>query len=194
MKKVFFTIFLFSCLIASAQAQTEKGARLIGGSGSLYIDTEGPDNTTALSLTPRFGTFVADNIALGTGIPVAYSTTDYYKLYTIGLTPFVRGYFGSSPTKLLLEGRAGYNRVGTNFNDDYNYMNRPDAEGYFSYGFGAGVTQFLNEHVGIELMLNYDKANLSSNTFQSRGLTGITLNLGFQIYLSSVLSQITDPN
>jgi hypothetical protein len=180
MRKAIFILLLVGCASLAAQAQTERGSMLLGGTGTLHISTESEDDGMAfIALAPRIGYFLANNVAIGSAIPLFYSSSDNYRGTTVGITPFVRGYFGTSATRFFLEGRAGYNHSSFKIKD----FDVSDSEGFFSYGAGVGVSRFLNEYVGLELLLTYDKSDADETILDIRNFTGINLNVGFQIYL-----------
>ncbi|WP_224999457.1 porin family protein [Cesiribacter sp. SM1] len=180
MKKLLLTLLLVAFVSCFAVAQTSAGSKLIGGSGTLHINIEGDERDPSfVVLSPRFGFFVSDKLALGTAIPVLVSASSVAVNSAFGLTPFVRLYGGSSVNRMLLEVRAGYNySIYKNKETDVSV-----TEGYLSYGVGAGYVHFVNEHVGLELMLSYDKSDESMPNIEYSHLNGINLNIGLQIYL-----------
>lgn len=68
-------------------------------------------------MQPRVGWFVADNAAIGAGIPVSASKNGDNRSSSVGFAPFGRFYVGPSVVKLFFEGRFGIehytNRVKT---------------------------------------------------------------------------------
>ncbi|WP_207534162.1 outer membrane beta-barrel protein [Desertivirga arenae] len=76
MKKLILSIALLSGLAFSSKAQTEKGKIIVGGTASYTSsksDASGAKAAENLSLVPNIGYFVANNIAVGTGIGYNYS-------------------------------------------------------------------------------------------------------------------------
>jgi hypothetical protein len=61
-------LFILSLSFAG-MAQTEKGAKLIGGTGTLHFGA-GDYKGTLLAFSPYFGGFVATNFALGASAPL----------------------------------------------------------------------------------------------------------------------------
>lgn len=180
MKKLLFLTYFMIGLSFLGIAQTERGAKLIGGTGTLHIGT-GSNKGTLLLLSPRVGFFAANNLAVGATLPLSLYAYGGSTTTSIGLSPFARGYFGSTPTRFLLEGRIGYQRYGYNggvgdFNDNANT---------FTYGIGVGLAHFISDQVGLEILLSYDNAGDNDAIFNISNLTGINLNVGFQIYLPS---------
>ncbi len=181
MKKILLPFFML--LFAAsfpASAQTDKGKIMVGGNMNLRIPTNDGESVqqSYLSLTPNVGFFLADNVALGFGLPVSSNRyLDNRTGYTsrsssFGFAPFGRYYFGASNIKPFLEGRFGIERFRT---EETGKANRRDEAVFV--GFGAGIALFLNDHVALEPKLSYDAYN--------RGGThsAFNFNLGFQVYL-----------
>ena len=91
-------------------AQTDKGRWQLGAQiGNFKYQNEGQYAVKAFAgtLTPTIGYFLANNLLLGTGIPVSYSTAylnnsgTYLKTYQLsyGLSPFITYYFGKGNLK-----------------------------------------------------------------------------------------------
>ncbi|PSR52729.1 hypothetical protein AHMF7605_03910 [Adhaeribacter arboris] len=177
MKKPFVTVCFVLFLFLSGQAQTYQGNWLVGGTGNLHLGTK--NKGTLLMLSPRFGVFAANNLAFGAILPLALYSYSGSTTSSFGLSPFVRGYFGSMPTQFFVEGRIGYQRY--NFNSDTGDFN--DYANTFTYGIGLGVTRYITEQVGLELLVSYDETGNNDAILNTSNLTGINVNVGFQIYL-----------
>lgn len=185
MKKLLLICGFICCVAGSALAQTEKGSTLLGGTGTAHIDTEGTEEEKGyfLILSPRVGFFVANNFAIGAAIPgTAAGARDYFST-SIGFTPFLRGYIGSSKTRFLLEARGGYTH--TNFKYKGDMGDYKDSDSFTSYGVGAGFAHFVNEHVGLEFILSYDQTNKDAPAIEYSHVSGINLNIGLQVYFPS---------
>jgi outer membrane protein len=181
MKKLLLLVVFISFLCVSALAQTEKGARMVGGTGTLHFNTEGEDGFSFVALTPRLGFFLVDNFAIGSAVPLIVSFSDDVTSSTIGITPFLRGYIGSSATRFLVEARAGYSQ--SRFKSkEFDYDEKED---FYTYGVGAGFVHFINEHVGMEYILSYDQADADESLLDYRNFMGINFNVGLQIHLPS---------
>ncbi|GAA4137064.1 hypothetical protein GCM10022216_12750 [Sphingobacterium kyonggiense] len=78
MKKLLLTLTAVSALSLAANAQTSKGTFLVGGSvsyeGTTIKDSDAKNNSFAI--VPQLGYFVADNIAVGTGIGYNWAETE----------------------------------------------------------------------------------------------------------------------
>lgn len=71
MKKLILSLAILSGIAMTTQAQTEKGKTVLGGNvyfNSIKSDAEGAKAIQNFSIVPSAGYFVADNIAIGTGI------------------------------------------------------------------------------------------------------------------------------
>ncbi len=76
MKKLLLSIFAVAALGFSTQAQTEKGKIMLGGNlafDTQKSDADGAKSNTSFEIVPSVGYFVADNIAVGTGIGYSYN-------------------------------------------------------------------------------------------------------------------------
>src|SRR5690606_22152426 len=78
MKKLFLTLSAAVALTFAANAQTEKGKTILGGTVSYdYSDVKDVDgNTQSFSIIPSVGVFVNDNVAVGLGIGYAWGQED----------------------------------------------------------------------------------------------------------------------
>ncbi len=141
-KKILLAVPLVLCLCGLGAAQTTKGSKLIGGTGTLHIGTSN-NKGTLLMLSPRIGQFVADNLAVGASLPLSLYAYSGSTTTSVGLSPFARGYFGASATRFLLEGRIGFQRVAYN-SDDSNFN---DSSTSFTYGIGLGAAYFISDQI-----------------------------------------------
>lgn len=160
-------------------AQTERGSVMAGGNMRLHIPTNDGDNVqqSYFSLNPTLGFFIANNLAIGAGIPIK---SDRYtndgnrttrRSSSIGFAPFLRYYIGESDIKPFLGARFGIEHFKT---VETNQADRTDDAVFV--GFGAGIAFFLNEHVALEPSISYD-AYSRGNTNSS-----FNFNVGFQVY------------
>lgn len=78
MKKLILSLTAVVAIALSANAQTEKGKWILGGTASyesVKTDATGAKAFQSLSIIPNLGYFVSENFALGTGIGYSYSKT-----------------------------------------------------------------------------------------------------------------------
>jgi opacity protein-like surface antigen len=78
MKKLFLSVAVLTGIAFTSQAQTEKGKFILGGTASyesVKSEADGANANEGLTILPNIGYFVADNIAVGTGIGYNYSNS-----------------------------------------------------------------------------------------------------------------------
>jgi hypothetical protein len=168
---------------SAAFAQTEKGNLLLGGHGYVKARTlQNAIRQTNVSLAPRLGYFVAPGVALGATLPISYTT---YKgvgsLYSIGASSFLRAYAGASALRVFGEARAGM-RYSNYYGSESPLQSAYPVKGSdVTYGAGAGIAYFLNENVGLELMLNYNNTAGTHPLYYH--IYHLSLQAGFVFYL-----------
>lgn len=150
----------------------QAGNWIVGGSlGSLGYNFS--SESFNVSLNPRLGFFVMDNIAVGVGAVVGLSTLkNSDNIWSYGVVPFARYYFpeGASVTgRFFGEVEAGIS--GSTGTSDASFLG----------GVKAGYAHFITNSVALEgtLGYTYSKANINSGS----AVTGLGIGLGFQIYL-----------
>lgn len=107
MKKLFLTLSAAVAVTFAANAQTEKGKTILGGTvGYDYTkvkDVDGSDQS--FSIVPNVGVFVSDNIAVGLGFGYQWSQdddgTDKDKVGAFQAAPFARLYKGDGNFKFF---------------------------------------------------------------------------------------------
>lgn len=198
MKNSLCTLLLVAMSLSLATAQTEKGRWTVGAQvGNLSYSSRADSKTTTILLSPSAGYFVAKNVVIGASVPLFYSYSkstppvqssfNPYELTStlIGLSPYVRVYFGDSKLRPFVNASVGYNKqwnsikLGTQ-------ANKAD-DGYVSYGISAGAAYFINNNISLDAALAYsggDQLNISD--FFNNGLTqskSIGLSVGFRLFL-----------
>jgi hypothetical protein len=213
-KSLVFTalIALFMGAVPSlSQAQFKKGNLLIEGNfGNISFGKNKNENTSggvtsksesnnfSLSLYPRVGIFVSDNVVVGTtlglgggGTKADYfnaagkKTSDYKSGYTyVQLIPFLRYYFGPATSKTRFYGQAGVG-VYTDLSNKYDSKNYNAGTGavtstfkynypkqYFSLSADAlvGLNYFMTDNVAFNANLGYSYTNVS----QTSNYTSVT--------------------
>ncbi|MEC3880405.1 outer membrane beta-barrel protein [Parapedobacter sp. 10938] len=107
MKKLLLTLTAAAAVTFAANAQTEKGKTLLGGTVSYdYANVKDVDgNTQSFSIIPSVGVFVNDNVAVGLGIGYAWSQdddgTDKVQSGEFSAAPFARLYKGDGNFKFF---------------------------------------------------------------------------------------------
>jgi hypothetical protein len=193
-------IVLYSLLnIISASAQANKDSFLVGGDGSLrYSFLEYGPNTLRGEINPRGGYFLGNNFVIGLSVPVSFSSrtstsnsrfssvfngtlVEIEKMATTeyGIAPFFRTYFGQTKFRPFLQGQLNYlNTVNTTRFFDTPVPLIKTTRTDISANIGIGLTYFISEYIGLEIIPN---VNLGLNNLNSSSFVG--LNVGVQFYL-----------
>ena len=167
-------IMIAVCSLGAVNAQLQKGSVMVGGNVGDIEFGLGSGSNFSISLTPRVGYFIQDNVAIGAKLKAGFTGQRYgSSTYNYGLDAFGRYYFGPKVFKTgLKEGRwfaeaaAGFSGV-------------KGADVGFNVNIGPGYAYFLNEHIALEALALY------YGQFGSGSVNGLSLNMGFQIYLPS---------
>ncbi len=164
----------------SVNAQTEKDNLMVGANlANIQATFQSGTSTVGLSINPKLGYFVRDNLAIGAGINLGLTGAAGVTTLNYGILPFARYYFTtgtfeSKRTRFFGEvdlGVSGINTFAPAGNTSTNGL---------SFSGGPGMAYFITPNVGFESLLKL------------RGITGFgtstfafqpELNLGFQIYL-----------
>jgi long-subunit fatty acid transport protein len=190
MKRVFFAFAIVIFCTVGAVAQTEQGLMLVGGSLGFSTTTQetmyggqsyGEQKITTFEVTPRFGYFVTDALAVGLGLELTSSTIKYegsdskQKESSTAISPFVRYYL---PMGLFGQGEVGFGSAKYEGEGEYKAK-------LFQWGVGVGYAIFLNDNVAIEPLVSYGARTEkdSNNSDNKDEYSGIMLNVGFSIYL-----------
>ena len=128
------------------------------GNSTDYVDP-GKDKIITLNLLPRFGYFVANNLALGLNLCIASSTDkpgdgEKYTMTAFGAGPFVRYYISGSKVMPFFEVSTLFGSVTSkNVYLGNEYSNSSSMR---SIGAGAGVAVKVGEKVTFDLMAGYN--------------------------------------
>jgi hypothetical protein len=154
MKKLLF-ILLIPVFGLKANAQTEKGGIMVGGS----IQFQSSEGESIFAADPNIGFFLANNIAAGAQLQlVSNDGTTFW-----GIGPYLRGYIGKS-AKGKPFAQAGVNFAGVS-----------DGGGSSTAFQGKlGYAAFLTRNVALEI---------AGNILAGEGATLVGLGIGFQIHL-----------
>jgi len=209
MKKIIFLLLvaLFGCSAMNLMAQTEKGSRLLGGTTSLAPGSagfrfsnskakiiNGPDfsdtKSYGLNISPSLGYFVADNLAVGVGLGIAFNgyksgNADTEWENTLSFSPFMRYYLPVS-NKVKPYGEAGFSF----FSTKSAFSNDDERSGSRSIGGGVGTAFFIGPKTSLDLLLRYDylfsrdEITLAGNPVRINYSTSIiAFNIGFSFFL-----------
>lgn len=179
-------------IAAVATAQTEKGRWTVGAQvGNVLYNSQYGYRSFSGSIAPSAGYFVADNLAIGAGLPLSYSTSrstdrSYRSWNTgIGLSPFVRYYFGKATLR-------PYGAIGYSYSRSWQHTESPNETINYR-GFSSslsptvGVAYFINRTVAMDAGISY-VSNWYNNGFDdSQPSTTsrsnyLALNIGFQLF------------
>src|SRR5690606_3729416 len=108
MKKLLLTLTAAAAVTFAANAQTEKGKTLLGGTVSYdYSNVKDVDgNDQSFSIIPSVGVFVNDNVAVGLGVGYAWSQDDN------GTIKSQSGEFSAAPFARLYKGDGNFKFFG----------------------------------------------------------------------------------
>jgi hypothetical protein len=233
MKTLKITLFLaFSLFFVGAKAQILQNSLLLGGSMNFDYSsgktkttgTTGPDvtsnapTTVNFGLSPRFGYFIADNVALGLNLDFKInSTSDDNTTTTTRLItgPFIRVYsplsdniyaFGEVSFGGGIDSRSVIVGTDTTQRDNlgrplYTPVSETVSVTNLQLGVGPGLDFFINEFVAFETLLKYTYGN-ATYSFKPMGASqtekhvtsshNVSLTLGLQIYLRAVTAGVRE--
>jgi hypothetical protein len=153
MKRIVLAFFGLAIMSAAANAQTEKGTVLLGGD----VAFTSVESTSAFSLAPNVGFFVANNFAVGGQFSLY--TSEGYTSWGVG--PFARYYFSKNQNGKPFVGASLL--IGGDDNTDTQV----------GFGAKAGYALFLNKSIALEFGLTYNRLE---------GVDMIGIGAGFQIH------------
>ena len=194
MKKITFLVITAFASVG-AFAQFNQGRMLVGGSAEIRTmadkDKSGGTtvtngNRTSLSLSPSFGYFIIDQLAVGAAIDMGLSKwndksgfDDDNTTTNIQLQPFVRYYL---PMGIFFQGKFGLGTAKTTYDDD----SRDNKYNTSSLALSAGYAIFLSDNVSLEPEFGYRTSKFKNTDSDTKNLnSGIFLRIGFQIYLGN---------
>lgn len=178
-------------LPAAAQAQTERGSKLLGVSiGELnYSKRKQASSSFSGELYPTAAYFVADNFALGANLVLSYGRIQYQddlssRVFGYGVGPFARYYIPSSSRHRL------FGQVGGNIQRAHTRSVRRPTPGpqefedqkYTTYGYhGAlGYTYFLTPTAALDATAGFYRLGQSGT---NRWSNVVDVRVGFSVYL-----------
>ena len=158
MKKIiFFAITMFASL--GVFAQFNQGRMLVGGSAEFRTISDknksgGTTTTngtrTSLSVSPSFGYFVIDQLAVGASLDMGLSKWNAKtandvdnNTTSIQFQPFVRYYL---PAGIFFQGKFGLGTAKTTYDENYDDSKYNTS----SLALSAGYAIFLSDNVAIE--------------------------------------------
>ncbi|GAB3827696.1 outer membrane beta-barrel protein [Hymenobacter jeollabukensis] len=197
MRKPLLALAACGLLLPAAQAQTERGAKLLGVSlGDLsYSRAKYSGSTFSAALHPSAAYFLADNLALGAGLNLHYGRQrsngiQYYRELGYGLAPFVRYYLPGSGRHRVF-GEAGVDIGVTHYRSlDYRLVSGPRPEDYYTrntgtYGYhgAVGYSFFLTPNAALEASAGYYRVAYD-RILHPRNM--VDVRVGFSVFLPAV--------
>ncbi len=191
MKKLVLSILVVSALAFTTQAQTEKGKIMLGGNLAFESQKSDADNAkanTSFEIVPSVGYFVADNIAVGTGVGYSYDKnigTD--RTSAIVVSPFGRYYANLSDSfkfygQLSVPMEFGNSKA---VDATGNVGNKIGSTRQIGVALSPGFAFFPSKKLGIELGLNglsytnYKVEDANENTVKGRGYDNVSFGTNF---------------
>lgn len=189
--RLLLAVLVSSCFILPLQAQTSKGSILLGGSLNYSQSHSRPSNSSAsfwknntlnLSVKPEAGYFLAENLAVGTGLILNFSRNlnggeTTAKTQGLGISPFARYYkfFGE---KLAFFGQGGiayarYTSKSRNpfSSDNPNELLETQKNSEYAASLMPGVSYFPMPWLGFQFtmgQLKYGKTDLEEQYLSSQ--------------------------
>ena len=186
MKKALLIVAVaFASLTASAQ--TEQGKILVGGTvnfNSSKSDADDAEATNSLTIQPVIGYFVAENIAVGTGIGYQYTKLPSdAKSDAIVVSPFGR-YYKSISDQFKFFGQLSVPMAfGTNKNSDGDKLSSSTSIGV---ALSPGFAFFPAKKFGIEFAfrgISYNKVTVEdADGNEVEGAGSSTFNIGANFF------------
>ena len=193
MKKLYFLVAVF-LPVTFLHAQLNKGQWIVGGnagfSATSYNVSDVSHNTTRLQLTPGAGYFIMDKLAVGlkaviyfnnqkdtyTGTPGSITNS---KVFSLGVSPFVRYYFLPKTNKINLLADASYTYGTAKYTTKVEpYPSSSSTSKQHAYTLAVGPAFFINHNVALEVTASYQVMNYEPDTQNI-----FMINAGFQIHL-----------
>lgn len=136
-------------------AQTSAGSMMVGGTVYYYhASRQGQTFQTDLNLSPGFGYFVADNLAVGINLGISKNRYDNGQSWTIqssfGAGPFARYYKYTANEKFAFYGEAGFMA----FTGRQDVAPSPETRtSAFSFNISPGFAYFFTDHWALNLSM-----------------------------------------
>ncbi len=165
-----------------ASAQIQKGNLMVGASlADMNIKLQKGNTDLSLSINPKIGYFIQDNVAIGAEVKLGFATNSAQNSINYGIGAFGRYYVSSKQLELLKHarffGEVNAGLVGDNIKPKG--MSSVSTNG-LGIGFGPGVAYFITPNIGLEALLKY---NLGVGFGSSTTTNDFSIGFGFQIYL-----------
>jgi opacity protein-like surface antigen len=185
MKKKSLFIILFLCICWQMNAQIQKGTRTLGGSVGFssttatstttltgYPTKESSSSSSYLSLAPKGGIMLTDNVMVGAEIDFSISGRggQSSSTTTIGLLPFGRYYFPAGDKFYV------FGEFALGFGSS---SNGSASASVTTWHIGPGASYFIKDNIAIEAELNFNSTKYKD---ASQAINTTTLGIGLQFY------------
>ncbi|WP_126972859.1 outer membrane beta-barrel protein [Gynurincola endophyticus] len=174
-------LFALTFIPQSTKAQLQEGNMMVGASlADFGLDFQKGNTGFSMSISPRIGYFVKDNIAIGGIVKLGLNTQKNSTMFDYGIGAFGRYYFSDKDLEVLKSARW-FLEVDFGFNGRNTKVNSVSANtNGLGIGFGPGLAYFITDNIALEGLLKY---NITTGFGNSTTNNRLGLNLGFQIYL-----------
>ncbi len=152
--------FLFVCLTGALSQNVGKGVIMAGGNAGFNVVRANGDSEVLFTLNPTAGVFIINGLALGANINLALADN----LTQFGFGPFARYYVAPN-----IFAQSGFGFSSLKIGDF-------DANTSLYGNIGMGYSIFLNNHVALEPILNFQFG-------EAQDVFGV--NIGFQVFLGN---------
>lgn len=184
MKKTLYTLLLLTT-VTTAFAQAVKRNYMIGANiMTTSVNFQNGNTGFDLALQPKLGYFLNENLVIGVAAELGVSAVKSNTTMSYGVTPFARIFAGKAnfddiPRRVLffVEAGAGFGGRNSRFEEADGTKTNVTTNGAIFY-VGPGVDIFLTRNVAFEIGTEYRHIGGSPD------LNRVSLNLGFQIFLS----------
>lgn len=156
MKKQLLTLAAVCVIAMAANAQTEKGNNLIGGSIGFNYNNRKPlnsgntitDNSRSFNISPRYGHFFGKNLAVGLQVGYSRSETHSTSTYVLGNNSLA---FSNTETKNNFFTAIPYVRYYLEVADKFKFF----GEGDFGMAFGKTKSSSIYSANNINQNISY---------------------------------------
>jgi outer membrane protein len=172
MKKIALSLIVLMSSI-TIFCQTQKGNFVLSGNTSIefinnnikYVydgQTQGKLKTNSFLFSPSFGYFVIDNLSIGLSSNISFETTkmdgDKTSSKSFSVLPTTSYYFS------LNEKIKPSVRLGIGYASIITKSDGSEKSSYngIAFGFGGGVSYFINKNISFNLGLSYTRSNLKN--------------------------------
>ncbi|MCK4302481.1 MAG: outer membrane beta-barrel protein [candidate division Zixibacteria bacterium] len=173
---------------SGAGSAIDKGSVIVGGgaaycslSGDLYEDGGG-DGVTILLFAPECGAFVTSHLALSGQLIIGQLKRGDDKLYTVGVGPRLRYYFGETSRSEKVKGTT-YPYLAGGFT--WGQYNDEDSDKHTvtAISLGGGITHMVANSVGLYAEINYRADRFKKANVDSESGSSINFMAGFTLFL-----------